>query len=342
VPDDLPRENGGKNDGKDDGKAIIGDPRDYENLITSQLHLAFRKFHNALVGHVRKKGIPPDKVFAEAQRLCRWHYQWMVLHDFLPRIVGQDVVNGILQERGNAPAKVKLDFYKPKNPNRPMMPVEFAVAAYRFGHSMIPKEYVLNERTEEPVVLFGGPKNLNGGRALTREFEIDWQYFFDIPDPHIPGGSRPVKGRFARKIDSVLSDPLFHLPPNFAPHVSLAERNLLRGKMLGLASGQRVAQEMGAKEVLSNAKLGLGNDPGWEGQAPLWFYILKEAEIQCEGKQLGTVGGRIVAEVFVGLLVRDKSSYLSVDPAFRPLPPPVARESGEFGMGDLLKFAGVA
>ena len=127
--------------------------------------------------------------------------------------------------------------------------------------------------------------------------------------------------------------------------VSLAERNLLRGKMLGLASGQRVAQEMGA-EVLSNAQLDerdpqLGNDPGWQGQTPLWFYILKEAQLQHGGKQLGAVGGRIVAEVFVGLLERDKSSYLSVDPAFRP-EPPVAGKPGVFGMGDLLKFAGVA
>ena len=78
VPDDLPRD--------DAGKAIIGDPRDDENLITSQLHLAFRKFHNRLVDHVREQGLHgPDEVFAEAQRLCRWHYQWMVVHDFLPR-----------------------------------------------------------------------------------------------------------------------------------------------------------------------------------------------------------------------------------------------------------------
>jgi hypothetical protein len=354
--DDLPR--------RPDGTAIIGDPRDDLNVVTSQLHLAFRKFHNKLVDHVRDDQDLSnlDEAFAEAQRLCRWHYQWMVVHDFLPRIVGPGVVNGILQERGNAPAKVKLDFYKPKNPNKPMMPVEFAVAAYRFGHSMLRSKYAINSKKEDGGVkvvdLFGedpkNPKdpedpnydsNLNGRRPIPDTLVPSWQLFFnDIPDV----SSSSVNS--ARPIDVNLSKLLFKLPPSIVPSPdtrnSLAERNLLRGKMLGLASGQRVAQEMG-EEVLSNAQLDerdlqLGNDPGWEGQAPLWFYILKEAQRPPHGgTKLGAVGGRIVAEVFVGLLERDKSSYLSVDPAFRPKPP-VARESGEFGMGDLLKFAGVA
>jgi hypothetical protein len=335
---DLPR--------RPDGTAIIGDPRDDENVVTSQLHLAFRKFHNALVDHVRAQGLGgPDEVFREAQRLCRWHYQWMVLHDFLPTIVGPGVINGILQERGSAPAKVKLDFYKPKNPNKPMMPVEFAVAAYRFGHSMLRSGYVINEQGKRAVLFGNTPtdSNLNGRRPIPDTLVIFWPHFFKIPGKT----STPVNS--ARPIDGLLSGPLFNLPSTIVPppdkRVSLAERNLLRGKMLGLASGQRVAQEMGA-EVLSNAQLDerdpqLGNDPGWQGQTPLWFYILKEAQLQHGGKQLGAVGGRIVAEVFVGLLERDKSSYLSVDPAFRP-EPPVAGKPGVFGMGDLLKFAGVA
>jgi hypothetical protein len=137
--------------------------------------------------------------------------------------------------------------------------------------------------------------------------------------------------------------PLFKLPSSIVPppdtRVSLAERNLLRGKRLGLPSGQRVAQRMDA-EVHSNQQLGLENRQGWEGQAPLWVYILKEAEHRHDGEQLGAVGARIVAEVFLGLLKFDKSSYLNKYPAFRP-EPPVARESGVFEMADLLKFAGV-
>jgi hypothetical protein len=340
--DDLPRGS--------DKKAIIGDPRDDENLVTSQLHLAFRKFHNALVDHVRKQGLSrTDEVFAEAQRLCRWHYQWMVVHDFLPEIVRQSVVDELLQERPGGPAKVKLDFYKPKNPNKPMMPIEFAVAAYRFGHSMLRRGYVINEQGES-AILFGKTAydfpenegfigNLNGGRPLTKKLEIAWRHFFEIP-----GADGSVN--YARKIDGFLSRPLFTLPfvnPEEDPPVSLAERNLLRGKRLGLASGQRIAQEMGA-EVLSNERLGLGEVPGWESQteAPLWFYILKEAELQQEERdKLGEVGGRIVAEVFLGLLERDANSYLRRDPSFRPLPELARENDGEFGIVELLKFARV-
>ncbi len=341
VPDDLPR------DGAENNAAIIGDPRDDENLITSQLHLAFRKFHNALVDHVRAQGLRgPNKVFAEAQRLCRWHYQWMVVHDLLPRLVGQNVVDKLLQEeeRPGGPAKVKLDFYKPKNPNKPMMPIEFAVAAYRFGHSMLRRGYVINKQGQS-AILFGKnaddfPKdefvgNLNGGRPLRPELEIAWRHFFEIP-----GANDPVN--YARPIDSNLSGPLSTLPFVSAPPVSLAERNLLRGKSLGLPAGQQVAQEMGV-QALSVERLGLGANPGWvaQGRAPLWFYILKEAELQQGGERLGAVGGRIVAEVFLGLLERDANSYLRRDPSFRPHRP-IAPTDGQFGIGDLLRFAGVA
>jgi hypothetical protein len=332
-PDDLPR--------RDDGTAIIADPRDDTNLITCQLHIAFRKFHNALVDHVRAQGrYRADEVFGVAQGLCRWHYQWMVVHDFLPRVVPQEVINEILQERLGGPAQVTLNFYKPKNPNKPMMPIEFAVAAYRFGHSMVRPTYVINEQGNEAVLFGKEPTkfNLNGRRPIPPRLEIAWRHFFDIP------GVAGPPANVTRRIDGDLSTPLFTLPASIVPspdtRKSLAERNLLRGKMLGLPSGQQVARKMGV-EALSNEDLKLGNEPGWEGQAPLWFYILKEAEIQHQGKRLGDVGGRIVAEVFLGLLKLDGSSYLNEDPIFRPKPP-IAREDGSFGMGDLLKFAGGA
>jgi hypothetical protein len=350
-PDDLPRES----DGESDGKAVIGDPRNDENLITSQIHLAFLKFHNALVAHVRKGGAN-GSVFEEARRLCRWHYQWMVVHDFLPHVVGQNTLDQVLEERSQGPAKVKLSFYKPKNPHKPMMPIEYAAAAYRFGHSMLRAKYAINEVKQNGVEivkvvdLFGedpkDPKdpndsNLNGGRPIPATLVPSWQLFFD----DIPGVSRSSLN-FARPIDTDLALPLFTLPNSVVPPPdamkSLAERNLIRGKRLGLASGQRVAREMGV-QALSNAQLGLGNDPGWasQTQAPLWYYILKEAELQHDGQQLGTVGGRIVAEVILGLLERDKSAYLhpSNNKGFRPQ---IGRPGGVFLMGDLLRFAGVA
>lgn len=122
--------------------------------------------------------------------------------------------------------------------------------------------------------------------------------------------------------------------------MSLAERNFLRGKVLGLPSGQHVAAEMGAT-VLSNAELEMPTDPRWQDQAPLWFYVLNEAKLQHDGRRLGEVGARIVAEVFVGLLVEDPFSFLRLRPNFRP-EPPVAPSAGTFNMGELLRFAGAA
>jgi hypothetical protein len=326
-PDDLPRNS--------DGTAKIGDPRNDENLILSQMHLAFLKFHNALVDYVRDQRGAKASVFEEARRLCRWYYQWVVVHDFLPNVVGPGTVGQILEERSKGPAKVKLSCFKPKNPNKPMMPIEYAVAAYRFGHSTVRPSYKINAVVNN-AAMFGETAtddNLNGFRPIPPGLVIEWQHFF-----RIPGNPAPQP---ARLIDTNLSQPLFTLPfvdPKKDPPVSLAARNLLRGKRLGLASGQQVAQEMGVP-ALSNERLGLGDVPGWEGQAeaPLWFYILKEAELEHRGLHLGTVGGRLVAEVILGLLERDKSSYLhpSNNKGFRPQPP-IAREAGVFLMGDLL------
>jgi hypothetical protein len=337
-PNDLPRDDLPR---RDNDKAIVGDPRNDENLIICQLHLAFLKFHNALVDHAREQGVRgTDEVFAEARRLCRWHYQWVVVHDFLYRVVGQKTLDAILPERADGSVGVNLAFYEPKNPEKPMMPLEFAAAAYRFGHSMLRAGYVINEEGGGAALFGEQPtdSNLNGSRRLPYRLVIAWRHFFDVPD--VPG----PPANAARRLDSDLSLPLFSLPASVVPppdtHVSLAERNLLRGKRLGLPSGQQVARQMG-EVPLSNRDLGLGEAPGWEGQAPLWFYVLKEAELEAGGKHLGPVGGRIVAEVILGLLDFDKSSYLRMAPIWKP-EPPIAREPGLFEMGDLLKFAGAA
>ena len=94
--------------------------------------------------------------------------------------------------------------------------------------------------------------------------------------------------------------------------------------------------------VLSNAALGLSNDPGWGREAPLWFYILKEAELPpYSAERLGPVGGRIIAEVLIGLLQRDPNSYLYLDSSWKPTPP-IAPATGQFSFVDLLRYAGAA
>jgi hypothetical protein len=317
--------------------ALIADPRNDENLIVSQLQLAFLKFHNAVIDFVKADSPDlktPHERFAEAQRLVRWHYQWIIIHEFLPRTCGQSLVNDVLRNGRK--------FYRWKN--EPFIPVEFSVGAYRFGHSQVRPSYRANFGAFDGDEFFAfifkddaasaaspDPDDLRGGKRAKRRF-IDWQTFFDFGD----GQVKPNK-----RIDTKLSSVLFNLPeiPGDEPQ-SLAQRNLRRNLALRLPSGQRVAKAMRIpplpREELSDLKpYGLGLDK----RTPLWFYVLREAERLADGKRLGPVGGRIVAEVIVGVLEGDRHSYLRQDPEWAPSLPAAAQ--GEFLTTDLLKFAGV-
>jgi hypothetical protein len=327
------------------GGAIIPEHRNDENLIVVQLHNAVMRFHNRLVDYARSQGIRREWVFETARRLTRWHYQWAVIHDFLPRFVGDDLVgpNGsVYRELAGKPPAITLGYYKPTNRDgRPFMPIEFAVAAYRFGHSIIRPFYVINQTTLDRggVPIFGpeGGFNLNGRRPIPSDLVMEWKNILPV-DPNFPA-------RKPRKIDTKLSLPLTNLPapvvPPPDPMTHLAVRNTLRGKRVGLPSGQQVAKAM-RMNALSNDTLGLSSDLGWGGEAPLWFYILREAELPpYSAERLGAVGGRIMAEVLVGLLQRDPNSYLYLDAAWKPAPP-IAPATGQFSFVDLLRYAGAA
>ncbi len=332
-------------------RALIGDPRNDENLIVSQLQTVFMRLHNQMLERVRiETGFEGGNLFQETQRRVRWHYQWVVVHDFLPRIVGAEVVQDILQpstHRAGGSGGQDVDTIKPKFQfykvaRNPYMPVEFSVAAYRFGHSMVRPEYLFNDFVRGKT---GGKRtpifsldqdplaNLNGFRTLPSHWGFQWKFLFD----RIETGSAEerVHPQFSYKIDSHLVNPLGALP--FASEMpSLAERNLVRGKQFGLPSGQSVALAMGF-EPLTNDQLGIDDLPGLAGHAPLWYYILKEAEIQTGGAQLGAVGGRIVAEVLLGLLWGDPLSYLRVQPTWQP--DADLSNSGKFEMPELVRFA---
>ena len=337
---DLPR--------NEQGRALIGDPRNDENIIISQLHLAFIKFHDRLVDRVKALQGPTGQplftgraLLEETQRLVRWHYQWMVAHDFLPRVCGADIVASILKDE-DAPTgpTVDLKFYSWEE--QPFMPVEFSAAAFRFGHSMIRQAYDLNQVVQD-VPLFvesatpGAFEHLGGFRRLPQAWTIDWGFFVPI------GGSRP---QLSRRINTKLARPLFRLPAGLdSNRNALPVLNLRRGKALQLPSGQAVADRMGVP-VLTSQELGLdrlGLTP--EHQAaltaatPLWFYLLKEAEVRHNGERLGEVGGRIVAEVLLGLLAGAPSSYLRLQPTWKPDGGIPAAQVGDFTLADLLKFA---
>lgn len=309
---DLPRD--------EVGAAYLGDPRNDENLIVAQLHTVFLRLHNRFMAG--------GMTFEQARQQTRWHFQWLIVHDYLPRIVGQATVDALLVRRANGTWTTANSFYKPRNTTRPYIPLEFSGAAFRFGHSQIRAEYEVHDGHTVAIFARDGYEDLRGHRRIPADLWIDWNYFFDIP-----GLSAPDDRNQARRIDPQLSLPLATLPPTVvAPTagaiVALAERNLLRGKRLGLPSGQEVAAAMGITP-LSNTELGVSGT-GWKNKAPLWFYVLREAELG-GGGQLGPVGGRIVAEVLLGLLALDKTSYFTANPGFDPGP--------GFGMGSLILLA---
>jgi hypothetical protein len=359
VPDavDLPRFK---------GRALIGDPRNDENSIVSQFQALMLRFHNRMVDD------NDSLSFEDVQQRVRFHYQYVVLNDFLPRIVHASVLDQ-LKTAGHYD-RSKLAYYHWKT--YPFMPVEFSVAAYRLGHSMIRPGYRLNDAANMLLQIFPDPNNpdhnaLTGFRAMGPGRAMDWGRFIDLDtrpygvedDDTNPDNKRRLQ--FAYRIDASLVDPLRKLPPEVASNpASLALRNLERSWRLGLPSGQAVARAMNLTP-LSDDEIIIGkavDEPGagdpqvkiasiangvFAGNCPLWAYILAEARqnvtdmaIPATGgpatvrtPQLGPVGGRIVAEVFLGMMFGDNSSVLSLDPQWTPV------TGSGFALKDLVAYA---
>ncbi len=341
-------------------RALIGDPRNDENVIVSQLQATILRFHNRVADLLTERyGALPT--FERVQREVRFHYQWAVLHDFLPTIIGQEMVNEILPqvaEQAVMAFKPNLHFFNWKE--APFIPIEFSVAAYRFGHSMVRPIYRLNTTLAGRQMIFAemdaqkAAASLVGFRVFPNNWAVDWNLFFKIDDdPPVLGRDRLQR---SYKIDSSLVNPLGHLPLSVAHgEHALAGRNLLRGLSMSLPSGQAVARAMGVtpidddqlrvgkateQENAQNRRL-VDIAPAFADNAPLWYYILAEAQQAFKDNdttlRLGAVGGRIVGEVFVGLLFGDSHSYLQQAPGWKPFP--ALMHDNTFGISELIQAA---
>jgi Animal haem peroxidase len=299
------------------GVALIGDPRNDVHLFSLSLHVALLHTHNAVVDLLRETGVAEGEVFDRARITLTWHYQWIVVHDFLPRLVGAALVEGMLTE-GNR-------WFTPP-PRQAYIPLEFADAAFRYGHGQIRHTYRLVD---------GGPAvplfpDLVGFGPLPADRRLDLAQIFDLP------GHRPAQR--AKRLDGRLAASLIGLPEQVTGAVdsdayrSLAVRDLLRGRTTGLPSGEAVARLLGVAPLTADEL-----EHAWPDGSPLWFYILKEAEHRGRGDRLGPVGGRIVAEVLIGLLRADPTSYLTLEPDWEPTLP---TSGGQFGLADLLTIGG--
>jgi hypothetical protein len=327
--EDLPRTS--------DGSAIIGDPRNDENMMIAGLHCAFILFHNRQVDDARSNnGLTyPDDYF-QARQLTTWHYHWMVLHEFLSLFVGSDMLNNVLQD-GRRFYTVGL--------GQAFMPVEFQGACYRFGHSMVRPSYRANLKGNDDGSPFFGfifdpgqdtttsdPTDLRGGFRAPRRF-IGWQTFFDFGDGNVKRN---------KQVDTHISTPLFTLPLGaIASHdqpTVLPQRNLLRQVTWSMPSGQAIAVSMRIPPMINSELKTYGY--GLDKSTPLWYYALKEAQVVASGLHLGPVAGRIVAEVLIGLIQSDPNSYVNANPSWTPTVP-ISNTSIGFRMVDFLTYAGV-
>jgi hypothetical protein len=299
-----------------EGIALVGDQRNDTHLFVSQMQVGFIRTHNLIVDRLREDGVDEPEVFDDARRAATWHYQWVILREFLPELIGAELTAELL----DGGARV----FRPGD--EPFIPFEFADAAYRYGHSQVRDAYLVN-REFGPVPVF---PDLMGFGAVPLDHAIDWALQFDLP------GHAPAQR--SKKIDGKLPRSLISLPRQISgedegsAYASLANRDLQRGQAVGLPSGEAVARELGV-ELLSPDQVGL-SEAGWEQETPLWLYILKEAEVLEDGDRLGPVGGRIVGEVLVGIIDADPESFRSVDPSWMPTLP--SNDPDRFSIVDIL------
>jgi hypothetical protein len=362
YPNDLPRDS-------ESLTARIVDARNDENLAVAQIQVAFVKFHNAVVSRLSDSNTPA--LFREARKIVIRHYQHIVLNDFLPRIVDAEVLKMVRAEVDSD--NHSFDILNSKDI---FMPLEFAVAAFRMGHSTIRNRYNWNNQfrrdpgTEgkntpaklEALALFTGRGKMRGDKIqrdvkhLPTIWIINWNWFFDINDSKT---REKDHFNFAKKIDTKISDSLggFHppvvkfdgdssqpLPETDKKRVnSLPALDLFRGRILGLPTGQEIAQVLAEKTNLKILKPEdieslLPDDlkETFSSETPLWYYLLAEAEKQKDGETLGNVGSWIVAETFLKLLKASPYSILKKE--FTPDEFVFSNDGKTFGMSEMLQF----
>jgi hypothetical protein len=337
---DLPRQR--------DGTAIIIDPRNDENLVIAQLHVLFAKFHNRILDLLRRTprislGPAGTNLFIQARRFVTWHYQWIVANDFLPHIVQAKTLNDIHQHGLHLFPRA----YTPADAPIPL-PVEFTMGAFRFGHSMVRDEYLWNKwhRLVPLSDLIKMTKPGGGIRnQLPADYVVSWNRFFtgggalvnrgedidtfitpalyDLPKQSVQTFQRQIAKKSPRK------KPSQHRPPPPLPELTLR-----RGSRVRLPSGEEFARRFGYPPLGSDQIPARPEDKEFfqkdslRGRTPLWYYLLREAAVEAvlepepEGRltiqKLGTIGGRIVAEVIYQLLNADYSSIAHAGRGWEP------------------------
>ena len=317
ASEDLPR----------DGCGIprIPDLRNDDNLLLGQMHLAWMNIHNDFCDKVRY--LPAQDAFESARKNTIILFQYLVLNDFLNQICHPDVYQYIVKE-DNAFLLSSLVG------QRAAIPLEVALAGFRFGHSMVRSNYALSTGSFSlsKILAHTGSRGLAGLPRLSDDAAVDWRLFFNT-------GRKSALNK-AKFISPSVSHHLAHLDAIADP---LALRNLRRGLSMGLPSGQAVATEVRRLMLEQNPELGekinvfesadfadgkyfeprdkkvemkLLKKRTMKDNIPLWYYLLAEDWLDNpnqsdRGNQLGMVGSLLVAETLVSVAKGSKYSLYS-------------------------------
>lgn len=311
-----------------DGTPRVIDSRSDENLIVAQMQVLWAKLHNSLLKRAAQEeqllaGIPPGTPFERVGRLVTWIFQWVVLHDFLPSFVRNEVWDDVFEE-----GRLRLYPTNAQPSDVPFaLPIEFTLAAFRFGHSMVRHEYQLTRSKNVKLETLLRMTNQGGGlrgessteARLPADFVVDWDFFFD--------------GRtFLNHADPI--DPFITSALHSLPGMSLPLMSLLRGSRMQLASGEELARHFGfallpQEEIGASAELSaFFRDSAFHGRTPLWYYLLREAAVDSvyeagprtsePMQKLGQLGSRIIVETFHQVLKADGDSMLHAGRNWRP------------------------
>jgi hypothetical protein len=320
------------------GSAYVYDPRNDENQVLLQIHLLLMRVHNKYLEQVYKQhpelkrdNKDDGKKAALLARMEVVHtWQRVLLDDYLPRVCKKSVLTKTIDEAKQASESGDWEQsglkYKPAPDGTLKMVHEFAIA-FRFGHSMLRTAYKMNGFG--PVQLFNNRDlmrkgDLRGGMPLPMSHVVDWDVFFP---------ENEFDSSLSLKIDTMVTPVVFDLPESTIPDAvkttgNLPERNLVRSREIDVASGEDMAAYFGltsldrfeveandAAHYLFEADVdtyahedGTGEPPksdpdkGFKDtrfKTPLWYYVLREAELKESGERLGELGSHIVAQVVV-------------------------------------------
>lgn len=316
---------------KNNTRVMIPDNRNDENLAVGQMHAAWMRFHNRIATELEKAEptASPSELFSRARALTTRHYQWIVLHDFLARVCDKGVHKEIVID-------VKSDHFTATPAEIPAMPLEFSVAAFRFGHTMVRQEYEWNINFSTGGFFGDAPANfefptgelqdlslfaftstsgmLHKDNPLPTNWITDWRRMLDFSDTNL--NTNGVTPQMTKAIDPYIAPGMGKLPGEMN---NLAVANLRRSGLRGLPCGQDVSRAMPKVKMLSASEMTSGLDPElarlskhfeFDAKAPLWYYILQEGAVRADGNHLGEMGSRILCETFTALVNASRPSII--------------------------------